>query len=64
MDDESINVFSFVSWSDNIWLDVDGILLLPLLLSANNVRAHEPVLLVDDDDDEEEFGIGKVSDLA
>jgi hypothetical protein len=34
------------------------------LLSANNVRAHEPVLLVDDDDDEEEFGIGKVSDLA
>jgi hypothetical protein len=35
------------------------------LLSANNVRAHEPALLVvDDDDDEEEFGIGKVSDLA
>ncbi len=51
-----------VSWSDNIWLDVDGILLLPLLLSANNVRAHEFGLLVDDD--AEEFGIGKVSDFA
>lgn len=63
MDDDSVNSFSFVSWSDNTWwVDVDGILLLPLLLSANNVRAHEPVLLVDDD--EEEFGIGKVSDLA
>ncbi len=61
MDDDSVNVFSLVSWSDNRRLDVDGILLLPLLLSANNVRAHELVLLVDDD--EEEFGLGKVSDL-
>ncbi len=61
MDDDSVNVFSLVSWSGNRRLDVDGILLLPLLLSANNVRAHELVLLVDDD--EEEFGLGKVSDL-
>jgi hypothetical protein len=38
-------------------------LLFPLLLPANNVRAHEPGLLCDDDD-EEEFGIFKASVLA
>ena len=62
-DDDSANGLSLVSWSDVIWLDVDGRLLLPLLLPANNVRAHELDLVVDDGD-EEEFGIGRIWGLA
>jgi hypothetical protein len=38
-------------------------LIFPLVLPVNNVRAHEPGLLVDEDE-EEGFGIFKASLLA
>lgn len=53
-------IFSLVSCSDKVWLDVDG-----FLLSAKSVRAQEFGLVTDVDNDEEEveFGIGKDSDF-
>lgn len=63
IDAESVKGFSLVLWSDIIGFDIDETLLLPLLLPANKVCAHEPVLFTDDDD-VAEFCIGKVWDLA